>query len=373
MIGRRRHYAQAFDDAWSGGTPGDERVAELVRFAESLCEAAVVEPTPAFRSSLRHQLMTEAATVLVPQPATAGITSATRTRPVRRRLAGLTAAIVASAGAVGIVASSASAMPGELLYPVKRGVESVELTLHRDDASRGSFQLAQASERLAEARELTASGRSAHLIDDTLDDFSDQAAAGSGHLFSDFSTHGEEKSIRKVNDFAASASVDLADLAPRLPAASGESLAAATAAISALATEATSLCSSCTTTDVESLVNSVTDLAQSIPTAKPPATEEDTDAADSGAPAADKPGKAADSGDSGSTAGSTPSRAPGSDPTTPAPKPTSAPAPTPTPTPTAQTPSLTDLTDPLIGGLLGDDDQEGLVPGLLNGLLPPST
>ncbi|MFI5426788.1 hypothetical protein [Aeromicrobium sp. UC242_57] len=41
----------------------------------------------------------------------------------------------------------------------------------------------------------------------------------------------------------------------------------------------------------------------------------------------------------------------------------------PAPAATTKAPSLTDITDPLLGGLLGDDEQEGLVPGLLNGLL----
>ena len=45
MIGRRADDAQSFDEAWSGRVPRDEQIAELVRFAETLCEAAVAEPT----------------------------------------------------------------------------------------------------------------------------------------------------------------------------------------------------------------------------------------------------------------------------------------------------------------------------------------
>lgn len=56
-----------------------------------------------------------------------------------------------------------------------------------------------------------------------------------------------------------------------------------------------------------------------------------------------------------------------------------APAPAPRPivvlssTPTADAPALADVTDPVVGGLLGDANQEGLVPGLLNGLLGGTT
>ena len=66
MIGRRSHdEAQSFEDALtSGRPPRDEHIADLVRFAEDLCQAASVEPTAMFRDSLRSQLM--AAPEIVP-------------------------------------------------------------------------------------------------------------------------------------------------------------------------------------------------------------------------------------------------------------------------------------------------------------------
>jgi hypothetical protein len=343
MIGRRSHDdAQSFEEAWSGRTPGDDHIAGLVRFAEGLCEAAVAEPSPMFLESLRTKLMTEAETVLVPMPAKPHAAPARAAHPIRRRVAGLTAAMVASAGVVGIVASSASAVPGEMLYPVKRTVESVELALHRDEASRGSFQLRQASERLAEARDLSAKGGSESLIAETLDDFSTQAESGSTELFSDFTGSGEKKSIRTVNDFAVEATAGLSALSSQLPPGADDSFDAATATISDLATRALSLCSACTTGDLQQLVASVTGLSS-------------------------RDGKTA----SGSTDGksSTKDSTPDSTPTT---EPTQKPIvalPLPTTSPTTESPSLTDVTDPVIGAVLGDEDQEGLIPGLLNGLL----
>ncbi|MCW2770480.1 MAG: hypothetical protein JWR27_1913 [Aeromicrobium sp.] len=349
MIGRRHDDAQSFEEAWSGRTPRDEHIADLVRFAENLCEVAAVEPDAAFRDALRSQLMDQAATTLVKSPrATRPVAApAHQAHPARRRLAGLTAALVASAGIVTAVASSASAVPGEMLYPVKRSVESVELTLHRSDASRGSFQLAQASERLAEARQLTTKGGSESLVVKTLESFSEQAADGSDNLFSDFSDSGQEKSIRKVNDFAAAASVDLSALSTQLPTGADDSFAAATEAISDLATQATSLCSACTTADVESLVSAVTDLSKDTPATQP------------------EPAKHSDKKDPGS---STPDTSTGSGSTGTTNNPASV-VPVPTTAPTTKTPSLRDVTDPLVGGLLGNEEQEGLVPGLLKGLL----
>jgi hypothetical protein len=347
MIGRRFHDdAQSFEEAWSGRTPGDDDIAGLVRFVEALCEAAVAEPSPAFRDTLRTMLMTEAETALVPMPAARhAVAAPTReTHPVRRRVAGLTAAMVASAGVVGVVASSASAVPGDMLYPVKRSVESVELALHRDDASRGSFQLRQASERLAEARELSAKGGSEHLIAESLEDFSSQAESGSSELFDDYTGNGEQKSIRTVNDFAIASTADLSALSSQLPPGADDSFDAATETISELATRASSLCIACTTGDLQQLVASVEGLAVT-----------PKDSTNSGS----KDGKS--STKSGTDATSTP--APTAAPTQ---KPIVA---LPTTAPTTDSPSLTDVTDPLIGAVLGDENQEGLIPGLLNGLL----
>jgi hypothetical protein len=356
MIGRRSHDdAQSFEEAWSGRAPADDHVAELVRFAESLCEAAVAGPTPAFRDSLRTQLMAEAATVLVPiapeSRATTRVAPARTSRPVRRRVTRLTAALVASVGVVGIVASSASAVPGEVLYPVKRSVESVQLAMHRDDASRGSFQLHQAAERLAEAQQLTAKGGSDHerLVSDTLEDFSTQAESGSTALFSDYTGNGEEKSIREVNDFAVEATAELSALSAQLPNGADDSFDAATSTISRLATQATSLCDSCTTGDLQQLASSVKNLGG---TPKPHATKDSSSSTDSGTSASNDPTKAA--------------------PGTTAPQPTKKPVaalPAPTTAPTTKAPSLSDVTDPLLGAVLGNDKQEGLIPGLLNGLL----
>ncbi|MRK00390.1 hypothetical protein GEV27_02530 [Aeromicrobium sp. S22] len=353
MIGRRSHDdAQSFDEAWGGADPRDEEIAALVAFAEALCAAAPVEPTAQFRSTLRAQLMTEATTVLEPMPGAARpAATPARPRSTRRRLAGLTAALVTSAGAVGLVASSASALPGEMLYPVKRTVESVELTaLHHGDESRGSFQLGQAEERLTEARLLSDKGASDTLVADALDDFSSAASDGSARLFTAYADTREDTTVRRVNDFATAASVELSELKSKLPSQAGDAYAAATREVNRLASRASTLCSSCGSADVDPLVDVVSGLARDIPAPKKPAKD---DAARAPDPAA-SPAPAAPGGTSPGGPATSPSR---SAPTVPAPA-----APT-------RSPSLSDVTDPLLGGLLGDEDQEGLVPGLLSGLL----
>ena len=297
MIGRRADDAQSFEEAWSGRTSRDGQIADLVRFAEELCASAVAEPTPAFRESLRTLLMIEAETALLPvDKTTRAVTLAQvgHPHPVRRRVAGLTAAVLASAGVIGLVSSSASAVPGEMLYSVKRSVESVELALHRDDASRGSFQLARANERLVEARDLSdnPSGRTGSLVASTLDEFSAQAEAGSTNLFSDFSSGGTEKSIQKVNDFAASATAQLATLSGQLPDNAYDSFNTAAQTVSDLATQASALCSACTSADVRSLVAAVTALnkdAEANQTAATTKSQAAKDAAAASATGTEKP------------------------------------------------------------------------------------
>ncbi len=346
MIGRRADDAQSFDEAWSGRAPRDEQIAHLVRFAETLCEAAVAEPTLEFRLSLRSTLMTEAQTALVPvaaKPRT--LPTVTTHRPVRRRVAGLTAAALASAGVVGLVSSSASAVPGDMLYSVKRSVESVQLALHQDDGSRGAFLLSQASERLAEARQLSdhPSVRTDALIASTLDDFSSQAETGSNSLFDEFDSNGKTTSIQKVNDFAAAAATELATLSTLVPDSAEESFTSAAKTISQLAIEASALCSTCSSADAQSLVNAVTALTQ--------ASSADDLREASTTKTSDTTETTKTPTTSGSTGGSTP---------------TPTPAPSPLPTVTVPPISLAPITEPLIDGLLGE---EGLVPGLLNGLL----
>ena len=360
MNRRQRNDAQAFDQAWNARarTPRadlDDEIARLVARAEQLCEAAVAEPSPEFRSSLRVQLMTEASTVLAPaRPRTTrpGVHRPVRSPSfaIRRRLAGATAALVTAGGFVGMVGASAEALPGEMLYPVKRGVENVELAFHKDDADRGQYRLEQASERLAEARRLVDdnSPQSREHVAGALDDFATQAKDGSGALFRAFGQNGSEQSITVVNDFSAAAATDLAQLSGRVPSDADPSYRAAAITISELVSKASSLCTSCNSADVAKLVDAVTSLSGTAPSSEPAA---------------------------GPTAVQDDSTEPIDESLLPTPK-IKIPSLSTTESPTTGTssddaPEIKDVTEPLVGSLLGDEEQEGAVPGLLDNLLDP--
>jgi hypothetical protein len=361
MIRHQRDDAQAFEEAWEArarrsGPIADREVAALVACAEELCRAAVVEPSGEFRAALRTQLLAEATTALAPPTVRTHVRRHRRSGfrvpsyAIRRRLAGATAAFVGAAGFVGMVGASAEALPGEMLYPVKRGVENIELAFQNDDFSRGQYRLAQASERLAEARRLTDSGapQSQDQVAGTLDTFANQARDGSSALFRAYGQSGSEEPITVVNDFSAAAAADLAILSGRLPGNAGDAFQKAADTVSQLVTKASTLCAACSSADVPGLTGAVSSLnpATSSPTTTGPnaKSEDATSSTES----------------SESDSGSTPKVVVPELPIVQSPEPSST---------TSDAPKLRDLTDPTVGNLLGDEDEPGLVGGLVDGLL----
>ncbi|MCC5480102.1 DUF5667 domain-containing protein [Streptomyces sp. NPDC059680] len=89
-------------------------------------------------------------------------------RPRSRLTKGLAAgglSVGVAAGAFGgVAAASSSALPGDSLYGLKRGIEDFKLNyLTNGDDQRGQTYLDQASTRLSEARRLMERGRGGHL------------------------------------------------------------------------------------------------------------------------------------------------------------------------------------------------------------------
>ncbi|MBB5122764.1 hypothetical protein AF335_21780 [Streptomyces eurocidicus] len=80
---------------------------------------------------------------------------------------GLTVGVAAGAFG-GVAAASSSALPGDHLYPLKRGMEDFRLGLADDDSDRGGMLLDQAATRLQEARRLLERGRSGPLDHEAL-------------------------------------------------------------------------------------------------------------------------------------------------------------------------------------------------------------
>lgn len=343
-----RRNVEAFADAFDGRkTALDAQTRQLVEFAENLCAVASAQASPEFVGMLRTDLMREAASVLViskPEPAPhKSVTQATKPK-ARRRLATVATGLIATTGCIGIIASSASALPGEMLYPVKQGVESVQSVTKHDDAGRGQFELKLAQNRLDETQSLVVDQDTADamLVTQTLESFTERASTAAALLLADYSENDNVASARMVGEFAVAAHDELVGFADAVPTEAQTAYDEAEATLRSMALQTSKLCNECA--DLPSLRAAVSKAAKA--QATPSVT----------------PKKAAQ------------------------PKQKKQPQKTPTPTKPKQTeqqaapivkvpdlPTSTlkspDVVGPVTGLLLGNDDQTGLVPGLL-GVVP---
>jgi hypothetical protein len=207
-----------------------------------------VEPRDEFRTALRTSLMTQAATVLTPvTPSPPSVRTAAAARVgSRRRMVIATAFIATTLGLGGVSSASASALPGEALYPFKRAGEQVELAFHRDLADRGAFQLELAERRLDEARQLAADGpESAELATKAVREFELAAAAGTADLTAAFRDDNTLTSILTLNRFAARTEPLLTSLAAQLPDGGSAALADARDRLDTIETRSQELCPTC--------------------------------------------------------------------------------------------------------------------------------
>ena len=106
------------------------------------------EPTPrqGFVTTLREQLMTAAETELV----AASPAVPTQSRHRERRLAAAAAAFVLVGTTAGVATAAEQALPGSTFYPIKRGIESAQITMTTNETAKGRELLSQAGTRLDE-------------------------------------------------------------------------------------------------------------------------------------------------------------------------------------------------------------------------------
>ncbi|WP_405710611.1 DUF5667 domain-containing protein [Streptomyces xanthophaeus] len=170
---------------------------------------------------------------LVPEQRTGrGAHRATSLRKLRPRsrwskgiaAGGLTVGVAAGAFS-GVAAASSDALPGDHLYPVKRGMEDLKLGLADDDSDRGELFLDQASNRLSEARRLMERGRTGVLDHESLGEIR-RALAGMKHDASEghrllqqaYARDGSLGPIQKLSSFSNSHRDAWGKLREKLPA-----------------------------------------------------------------------------------------------------------------------------------------------------------
>lgn len=244
--------AEEFDALVSGeprpGRAGDhEAYADLLAIVASLREVPPVEARPEFVSSLRTQLVAAAER----EPARADEALAVRLTPRQRRgarerrLAALVGgfAVVAATGSMAMAAQDA--LPGDVLYPVKRAIENAQTNLQGNGASKAETLIAHAEARLAEVQELTSRGADDDAISSTLQDFTDQAKQASELALDDYATTGKPNRIADLRSFARTSMDGLAQLGPDVPTASRPILITATQTIRQIDAAAWEACPTC--------------------------------------------------------------------------------------------------------------------------------
>lgn len=209
--------AEEFARVLDGTAPPElrERYAAQLRALERVAEVPLVSPRPAFTADLREQLLRAAETELVAAP------SATvhQLRPreqgrTPRRLGTVAATLVIVGGTAGMAAAAGGALPGEALFPVKRGTEQVGTALSFGDAAKGRSLLGQAGTRLAEAQDLQGRGADDTLVAGSVDAFRSAADAGSQRLFDAYDTDPDTASLTLLRGFTSSQMDTLAAMAP---------------------------------------------------------------------------------------------------------------------------------------------------------------
>ncbi len=273
-----RRRAEAFDalvEARSTGALGDvehaardPRFADLLEVVGALRSAPAPTPRPEFVADLRSRLMTEAETALAVRPEAASPRtqqhSLPQTRTRERRLATAIGGFAIVSATASMAVAAQSALPGDTLYPLKRGIENAQVKVHSGDDSKGAALLENAAGRLDEVDELSRDGDDrATDVAATLDDFSAQASEASELLLDDYDRTGRVASLEELRAFTADSLAALEGLEGLVPAGARDALVDAAQTVTRIDEQAKAACPTCT--DGPAAVNRLFVDASSVP------------------------------------------------------------------------------------------------------------
>lgn len=224
-VRRRAEEFAALADAPSTGGSDDARYDDLLRLVGTLRDTTPVTARPEFVADLRGRLMTAAETALIPAEAAQVPPEAQRlTLPPRRsarerRIAAAVGGLALVGATTSIAMAAQNALPGDVLYPVKRAVENAQTGIQLGDGDKGVALLANASGRLDEVSALSEdpSGEDTAAIADTLAAFVDQTSEASDLLLADYAETGDQASISELRDFTADSLDQLTALESEVP------------------------------------------------------------------------------------------------------------------------------------------------------------
>jgi hypothetical protein len=244
-----RRDAEAFARAVDGHGEVADRYSDLLTCVDVLRDQEIPAPRNDFVADLRMRLMDAADTLLLPADAKLAPVVPIRTvAPAnrrQRRISIAAAAFVVIGGTAGVAAAAESALPGDALYPLKRGIESAQVSLNASDSGKGQDLLRAANTRLDEVDGLMAQDESASEITHTLSSFERSAADGADLLFVAYQRDGDPDDIARLRTMLGSQLTKLDTLATDAPTGAQPAFDSAKQLLSDLDQQASVLCSDC--------------------------------------------------------------------------------------------------------------------------------
>ena len=245
-----RRRAEEFNSLVESSTePLDPRYADVLSLVKQLRALEPPAPRPDFTVALREQLMEAADTLLLPAP---GADAERLTLPPRRtardrRIAAAVGAVAIIGASTSVAVAAQSALPGEMLYPIKRLLETAETGAQLSDSGKGSSLLGNAADRLAEVTALsrTSDLDEADTIATTLTTFSEQSLEASDFLLDDYAAGGDRSSVEALNQFTVSSMKTLAQLEAVLPPGARDELQEAAQVLVEIDSAASAACPVC--------------------------------------------------------------------------------------------------------------------------------
>ena len=228
-------------------TEADQRYAPLLEVVGTLRAAAdeALSPRADYVTDLRSRLMAEADTALVPTDARLVLPQRHTTTRKQSRFTAAAAGLVLVGSSAGMAVAAQGSVPGDGLYPIKRGLEHVNEALSFSDAGRGRDLLGQAGSRLDEVDTLLDRNASDAEVSATLRSFTTSAGNGADLLFRTYQRDGDDGDITTVRDFAGTQMGVLTQLADSAPTSLQSDFAEAAQLLADIDQQATVLCADC--------------------------------------------------------------------------------------------------------------------------------
>ena len=157
-VRRRAEEFHTLVEDTSAGSSADARLADCLDLVAMMRDLPPVEPAPEFTASLREQLMAAADTLLLPSADTQRLTLPPRRTARDRRIAAVVGGFAIVGASTSLAVAASTALPGEMLYPLKRALENAETGVRMSDEGKGVSLLANATDRLAEVTALSRTG-----------------------------------------------------------------------------------------------------------------------------------------------------------------------------------------------------------------------